>query len=102
MGRHWWAQPQTGEVDSKAIGTLESVQPSYMTRVLRLAFLSPAVIDAILAGQQKPRMTIQALTLGAGVDARWQGQKVLHLPLASSASSAAAGSEQRVFRQHGS
>ena len=33
-----------------ALAASEGVQPSYVTRVLRLAFLSPQVTQAILAG----------------------------------------------------
>ena len=82
--RHYWARLQTGEVDIESLSQIEGVQPSYVTRVLRLAFLAPAVVDAILSGRQGQNATIHALTLGAGVDANWAYQKATYLPASSS------------------
>lgn len=36
----------------------EGIAPSYMTRVLRLTFLAPDIVDAILDGKQGPGLTL--------------------------------------------
>lgn len=36
----------------------EGIAPSYMTRVLRLTLLAPAIVEAILDGRQGPAMTL--------------------------------------------
>ena len=56
--RRWWATLRKGEQDIKQLAAAEGVQASYISRVVRLAFLSPAVVDAALWG-----------TLRAGIDA---------------------------------
>lgn len=71
----WWAELRKGELDTKILATREGVHASYMTRVLRLAFLSPAVIDAMLAGQHGTGATVGELTLGSGVNPDWSEQR---------------------------
>ena len=36
----------------------EGIAPSYMTRVLRLTLLAPAIVEAIVDGRQGPAMTL--------------------------------------------
>ncbi len=73
--RRWWATLREGEVDIKTLAAREGVQAPYLTRVLRLAFLSPAVVDAILSGRQSATATVTELTLGSGVDPNWAAQR---------------------------
>lgn len=70
----WWGELRKGELDISSLSTREGVKPSYMTRVLRLAFLSPAVTDALLKGRQSASATVSELTLGCGVAASWAEQ----------------------------
>ncbi len=78
-GHRWWSELRKGELDISALAAQEGVQPSYLTRVLRLAFLSPAVVDGMLKGRQSAGATVSDLTLGRGVPKRWaeQGQMLL-------------------------
>ena len=76
----WWSVLREGQVDITTLATREGVKAPYMTRVLRLVFLSPAVIDAILAGRQSGGTTVTELTLGHGVPASWDQQKLALLP----------------------
>lgn len=73
----WWAVLRAGEVGIQGLAKQEGVLPAYVTRVLRLAFLSPAVTDAILAGRQSPKVNVTELTLGMGVEADWTSQQRL-------------------------
>ena len=70
----WWAELRKGEVGMKALASREGVTGSYLTRVLRLVFLSPALTQAILAGRQPVGLTTRALTLGEKIDASWAAQ----------------------------
>ncbi|MHA6724311.1 recombinase family protein [Sphingomonas sp. RS2018] len=71
----WWTELRKGDLDITSLSQREGVKPSYMTRVLRLAFLSPKVIDAVLKGRQSTAATISELTLGCGVPAAWEEQE---------------------------
>ncbi|MEG3126222.1 recombinase family protein, partial [Sphingomonas sp. GB1N7] len=48
----WWAHLQRGEVTVRELAKAEGVVKSYITRVVRLAFLAPAIVDDALAGRQ--------------------------------------------------
>lgn len=79
QARRWWAVLRTGEINTTELAKREGVTPSYLTRVARLAFLAPAVTDAILAGRQRMGVTVGRLTLGEPFPADWQAQKALLL-----------------------
>ncbi len=78
--RHYWARLQTGEVDIGSLSQIEGVQPSYITRVLRLAFLAPAVVDGIIAGTVLPQIDGTALTATGAISPRWADQVAAMLP----------------------
>jgi hypothetical protein len=40
------------------IATAENINPSYVSRVLRLTLLAPEIVDTILAGRQPPGLTM--------------------------------------------
>ena len=50
--RRWWSELAKGEVDIKTLASAEGVTPSYMTRIVRLAFLAPDMVEAIMTGRQ--------------------------------------------------
>ncbi|MHA6724274.1 hypothetical protein ACX40P_14865, partial [Sphingomonas sp. RS2018] len=70
----WWAELRKGELYITSLSLREGVKPSYMTRVLRLAFLSPKVVEAVMKGRHGTAATISELTLGCGVPAAWDEQ----------------------------
>ena len=43
------------------IAAAEKINPSYVSRVLRLTLLAPTVVEAILAGQQPAEITLAGL-----------------------------------------
>jgi site-specific DNA recombinase len=51
------------------------VNPSYFARMLRLAFLPPAVTQAILQGRQPADLTANRLKLGGIIPASWSDQR---------------------------
>jgi DNA invertase Pin-like site-specific DNA recombinase len=81
--RRWWARLREGEVDIKTLGKMEGVQPAYITRVVRLAFLAPSVVDVILAGATLPGIDSTFLTLRHALAPDWSDQKIAMLPEAA-------------------
>jgi site-specific DNA recombinase len=81
QARRWWAVLRTGEINTTALARREGVTPSYLTRVVRLAFLAPAVTEAILAGRQRAGVTVASLTLEGGISPDWQAQIAALLPM---------------------
>lgn len=59
-GFFWKAQLLNGQVASvKALAKQEGVHPSYVMRLLRLTFLAPDLIQAILEGTQPVNLTLE-------------------------------------------
>jgi hypothetical protein len=81
--RAWWAVLKEGELDIKQLAAREQVNASYVTRIVRLAFLSPRVIEAILAGACLPQVSGRSLTETGAVAASWDVQVSDLLPAAA-------------------
>ena len=60
-GRGWWHQLQTGTIDIATIAREEQVNDSWVSRLVRLNFLAPALVEAILAGTQPTSLTAASL-----------------------------------------
>jgi hypothetical protein len=57
-GFRWRKLLETGDFATiEDIATAENINPSYVSRVLRLTLLAPATVEAILAGQQPAELT---------------------------------------------
>ncbi|WP_421849187.1 recombinase family protein [Novosphingobium sp.] len=76
----WWDELCKGEIDVTRYAAQEKVPPSYMLRVLRLAFLSPQVIDAIIGGRARADLGCTNLTLTEDISPHWQEQAAALLP----------------------
>jgi hypothetical protein len=76
--RQWWRQMAEGDIDREALAREHKVVPSYVSRVLRLAFLSPRVVEAILSGRHPARLDAEML-LAPGFPASWKAQERLFL-----------------------
>ncbi len=50
------------------------VSPSYFTRVLRLSFLAPDIVKAILSGRQPLQLTAKHLMSQSRLAKAWPGQ----------------------------
>ncbi len=59
--RRWWDRLATGETDIATLSRDEGVNDSWMSRVIRINFLSPRIIDAILTGTQPVNHTARWL-----------------------------------------
>ena len=60
-GHSWWQQLQTGTVDIATIARNEKVNDSWVSRLVRLNFLAPAIVEAILAGTQPASVSATSL-----------------------------------------
>jgi len=60
------------------IGKREGVGKRYVSRIIRLAFLAPSIIEEIARGQQPPELTAQALSTRPGdLPLGWNAQRKL-------------------------
>lgn len=80
QARRWWSALRTGQIGVSELAAQEGVTSSYVSRVIRLAFLAPAVTEAILAGRQRAGVTVASLTLEGAIAADWQLQMSAFLP----------------------
>lgn len=92
-GLRGWAQhrailavancPVLGDIDISRLATEEQVTAAYVTRVVRLAFLAPTVVEAVLAGRAAARVDGAALVATGVVATSWREQVRLLLPAPS-------------------
>ncbi len=53
----------------------ENITPSYASRVVRLKFLAPDILAAILAGKQPPELTANKLMADTRLPLDWRDQR---------------------------
>jgi site-specific DNA recombinase len=80
QARRWWGMLRGGEISTSELAAREGVTSSYVARVLRLAFLAPAVTEAILAGRQRAGVTVASLTAEGAIAADWKTQIATLIP----------------------
>ena len=70
----WRRMLECGAVDTVAeIAAKEKINSSYVSRVLRLTLLAPAIVEAILDGRQAAEVTLPALMAAFPVE--WGAQR---------------------------
>lgn len=69
-----WGILRSEPIDITRLAGREGMKPSYLTRVLRLAFLSPALTSAILEGRHSPAISVRTLTLTDYIVGDWETQ----------------------------
>ena len=78
LGRafRWRKLLETGVFGTvEEMAAAEKINPSYVSRVLRLTLLAPEIVEAILDGRQSASMTMAALMRPFAVE--WQAQERL-------------------------
>jgi hypothetical protein len=61
-GFHWRKILETGvHATVEDIAAAEKINPSYVSRVLRLTLLAPSIVEAIVEGRQPSEITLAAL-----------------------------------------
>ena len=71
--REWWKRLAGGETDMATISREENINASYLSRVVRLNFLAPQLVDAILEGTQPARLSGKILK-AADLPFEWDKQ----------------------------
>jgi hypothetical protein len=72
----WWRRLQSGAVRTPAdIAREEGISRSHISRMMRLAFLSPDITEAILAGTQPPELTLRRLLKAIPLPLHWHEQR---------------------------
>ena len=66
---------QNPDLTLQRIAEAEGVSPSYVTRLLRLAYLAPDIVTAIIDGQQPPGLTANTLMKNTRLPFRWEAQR---------------------------
>ena len=73
-GYRWHRLLSSGAYTSiDELGVAEKIDGSYVSRVLRLAYLSPTIVEAILAGRHPPQLTAKDLLKPFPMD--WKEQE---------------------------
>jgi site-specific DNA recombinase len=77
--RRWFDDLVSGRSASMVeIGQREGVGKRYVSRMIRLAFLAPTIVESIAEGRQPPELTAQFLSTGRGdLPLSWQVQEKL-------------------------
>jgi hypothetical protein len=71
----WFELLKSGQAGSiAAIAAAEQLTGAYVTRVLRLAFLSPDLVERMLDGSHPPEVTADRLTLRTDLPLAWSKQ----------------------------
>ena len=72
----WWQRLSSEpELKPTSLAAAEGVTPSYLTRVMRLAFLDPAIIQMILNGSAPANLTAKHLTQPGAIAICWHKQR---------------------------
>lgn len=77
-GRQWFEDLVSGKAESiSAVSRRERLAVRHVSRIIRLAFLAPDVVEGILGGRQPPLLTAQELLHRRELPARWSERKTL-------------------------
>jgi len=78
LAHAWFEQLQAGQVRSiQDIAESENLSASYVMKYLRLAFLAPDIVEAILQGLQPSDTSVRKLINGKQLPASWIEQRQL-------------------------
>ncbi len=76
----WWGELRVGQITIAELARREGVIKTYVSRVVRLAFLAPDVVEAMLAGRQLAAIDGRALTATGAIPLPWAEQRRRLLP----------------------
>jgi len=75
-GRRWFTElASNAAADTLEIAKREGLRDSYVRRLIPLALLAPAIVEAICAGSQPPDLTAEELTRRAELPITWDNQQ---------------------------
>ena len=75
-GRKWFNELVSGQAAfAREIAVREGVNERFVRRLIPLAFLSPAIVEAIVEGRQPISLTAEALSRGLDIPVEWDKQR---------------------------
>jgi DNA invertase Pin-like site-specific DNA recombinase len=99
--RTWWATlEQTGQTVTE-LAASECVTASYLTRVLRLAFLSPDIVSAVVSGSMRAGIDASQLFCAGAISTDWTEQHRALLPQTAQDTARSNFNTSRWIRQSG-
>ena len=73
----WFDELSTGKAGSlAAIAAREGLAVRYVSRLVRLAFLAPDIVESIVEGRQPTTLTAEALTRRIDLPLSWSSQRI--------------------------
>jgi site-specific DNA recombinase len=79
LARRWWKEMQINGLSATELAVRHQVDKTYVSRVVRLAFLSPKITQRILAGEQPPTLNARRLLGLRSIPPSWAEQETLLL-----------------------
>lgn len=76
----WWGELRQGQITAAELARREGVIKPYVSRVVRLAFLAPDVVEAVLAGRQLASIDGRAIKATDAISPLWSEQRRRFLP----------------------
>lgn len=80
QARKWWDRLSDGETTIAALAREKGINDSWISRVVRLAFLSPEIVDRIFAGTQPAALNGTTLTTANQIPRSWNEQAMVLRP----------------------
>lgn len=75
-GRDWWQELLADtKLTLTSIAKREGVTSGYVLRLVRLAFLSPEILAAVVDSKASAHLSIASLTMTDGISPRWDDQR---------------------------
>jgi site-specific DNA recombinase len=75
-GHSWFDELVSGRIASlEELAARDGLKPRYVSRLMRLALLSPEIVEAIATGRQPTELTAEVLTYPADMPIEWSAQK---------------------------
>ena len=74
-GQVWWHRLVDERITVGQLASVEGVGPSYLTRVMRLAFLAPDILDQIATGTAPPWLDGGKLLATGAIASDWNAQR---------------------------
>ena len=74
QARVWWQEMCTDGLSATQLGERHGINKSYVSRVVRVNFLAPRIVDAILAGNQPASLDARGLLGLHMLPLKWEAQ----------------------------
>jgi site-specific DNA recombinase len=75
--QQWWAVLRLGDLNVVELARREGVTKSYVSRVVRLAFLSPRIVEVLVAGKISIAVNRRSLVATDAITPRWADQEMM-------------------------